>query len=316
MMSMRTIFFLAVTLSLFACERSRDQFEVVKAVPLYPRGNILHFYNGMDRTADTVFQVEAGKAVVLRSDRGVLLEIPAQAFVSPGGEWINGPVRIHWKEVRSIYEQIARQISHRVGSAWLDSRVLFDIRAEQQGQDLILAKPLTIRWPDVQAESGLQLFQGMTPTPYSFDWMTAPEGSVHSGQWTDPTQGEATSGYVMVVATVGCLSAGRAVSVPDSEGFEVEARFFPAYNQTNTAVYFIDMEGRRGIALQDLGEGRFKLPVRVKGQTGRLFSVTEALKYNYYSEWVDLPVLTAPLTWEPRPGAQTPWAIHDMLRQL
>jgi hypothetical protein len=300
-------------LLLSACEREKESFQVVDTVPVFPRGDINRFYQGMDRRPDTVFLIDNGIAATLRTAGGVILEIPAGSFAFPGGEAVTGAVRIQWKEVRSIYDQVARRISLRHEEQLLQSELLFEWLVDREGVALILTQPVTIKWPATQSAGNLGLWYGRHREAQDYLWEEAPPGSVSLSSWVDPVLGAGANGYLLALDRTGACSAARPEWIPAPNGGTLETRLFPAYNSGNTSVWFLDPVSRRAIALRDSGNGHFYLPLIARGAPGRLFCVTEAVRHRYFSAWLDLQVNADTLVWEARPTEKDLGLLHSMI---
>jgi hypothetical protein len=295
-----------------ACEKERDEFTAVDTVPVYPRGDINRFYQGMNRQPDTTFLMDGNVPQVLRSASGVILEIPPGAFAFPGGEPVSGTIRLQWKEIKTIYQQIARRISMRHDDQLLQAALLFDLQADKEGAPLILLQPITVKWPAAQPTGSLTLWYGRNSDTQGYQWEDAPPGSVSLSSWVDPVLGAGTNGYLLALDRTGTGSAALLETIaPD--GGTLETRLFAAYNQGNTAVWFLDPLSRRAIALRDTGNGRFLLPAIARGAPGRLFCVTEAVRHRYFSTWLDLQVPGDTLIWEARPTEKDLAMLHGMI---
>lgn len=307
---------LLLLLLLGGCTKEKETFTVVDAVPVYPRGDINRFYQAMDRNPDTVFVISAEAPATLRTTNGVLLEVPANAFSFQGGESVNGVIRLQWKEIRTLYDQIARRMSHGHRDALLLSAFSFELLADKEGVPLELLLPITVKWPDNQPKGMLDLWYGRHVAGEDFQWTESLPGSVSISSWVDPVLGSGTNGYFFTIERGGMISVAALQDMSQEQTSSVDCVFFPAYHSGNTAVWFIEPAFQRAIALQDAGEGRFVLPAIAKGTSGKLFSVTEAVRHRYFSATLDVALTADTLRWDPRPAEQPLILLHQWIRSL
>lgn len=301
---------------LSACEKEKDSFVVVDTVPVYPRGDIQRFFLDMDHSPDTVFLIEANAPATLRTSGGVLLELPPNAFAYTGGTIVDGAIRLHWKQIRTIYDQIARRISQDHEGDLLQSAFSFELLADKEGVPLELTVPITVKWPDNQPKGFLELWQGRFEDNLGFQWTVSAPGAISISSWVDPVLGSGTSGYFFTIDRTGIVNVAALQDLAQEQTAAMSCVFFPAYNESNTAAWFIEPWQGRVIALRDLGQGRFGLPAIPGGSTGKLFCVTEAVRHRFFSASRDVAATGDTLRWEPRPAEQPLHALHQWIRAL
>lgn len=298
---------------LASCKPEVDEFVPGAVVPI-PRGNILDFYKLMPGETDTVFTLPGPGHVLVRSRTGVLIDFPDSAWTTSNGQVVTVPVTVRWKEIRSLVDQVSRQLSMRTYDQHLNSRIRFRVSGEKEGETLFLSKPILIQWPDAGGGQPA-VWKGSRPTPWDFRWVEAPGTSISLTSWTDPLNGAGVTGYLMAIPAEGFWCAGTGSTGVDADP-DIRVQMPSGFSENNTAVYWLDSQAGAAYALDYLGDGAFVLENIQAGSSGRLFSITEAVQNNFYSAWVDRSPGAGGIDWAPLPEKRSLNLVREMLSTL
>lgn len=298
---------------LASCQSEVDEFKPDYVVPI-PRGNILNYYSLQPGEIDSVFQLvgTTGQVNQVRSETGVLIEIPDQAWTTAGGTVIDDGYVLHWKEVRTLADQVNRHLSMRSYTDQVRSNKIFQLTAYKEGEALILTKDILVRWPEVSS-GALMMYQGSRPTPWAFRWQEAPQGQLSLTNWIDPVNGAGVNGYLMAIPSAGTWCAGEKMELNPVDP-DIQVQLPDGFAESNTAVYWL--ESGHSYALDYQGGGVFRIEDIPVGKTGRLFCVTEAVQNNYYAAWADQSITAGGYTWTPVPEKRSLGLVRLMLESL
>jgi hypothetical protein len=308
---------LAILLTAFGCEKESDTFAPVDAVPIYPRGNINTFYDGIQTGPDSLISFNPAESQVIRCAYDVHLTIPEYAFVNSAGQNVEGIVTLSWTKLNRILKQVQHQISMDYDAGFIKPELAFVIEATSNDEPISTAKPVNLYWETSFNPSDLTPFQanvnGMEQGPW---WVLADPLNLTYENWLDPWNGAERSGYKIMLVSLGygCLGLPEVFTPESAKNLVVQ--MFPAYTKANTVVYFMQSAKSRALKLQDTGEGRFFIENLPFGSLGRIFCVTHAAKNNYYSEWIDIEILSQDVNWFPKPAKTPVPAIYNMLLSL
>ncbi len=296
-----------------SCQSEVDEFNPDYVVPI-ARGNILNYYDLQPGEIDSVFNLigSTGQVNQVRSTTGVLIEIPDQAWMTEGGTIIEDGYSLRWKEVRSIVDQVNRHLSMEAYEDQVRSNIVFQFSAEKEGEELVLAKDILIRWPAANSVA-LTMYQGIRPTPWAFRWQDALQSQLSLTNWIDPVNGAGVNGYLMAIPSAGTWCAGEKVELNTADP-EIQVQMPDGFAESNTAVYWL--ESGQCYALDYQGGGVFRIEDVPTGKTGRLFCVTEAVQNNFYSAWLDLSTTAGGYTWKPVPEKRSLSLVRLMLESL
>ncbi|MCF8239343.1 MAG: hypothetical protein K9I85_14365 [Saprospiraceae bacterium] len=298
-----------------SCQSEVDEFTPDYTVPI-PRGNILNFYEQLPQQSDTIFSLTGmtGAAVQLRSQTGVLIEIPDQAWMTADGKVVEDEYSLAWKEIRVIADQVERQISMQHYQGMVRSDKAFQLRAEKEGEALVLTKDILIRWPSASGGNPT-MWKGIRPTPWVFRWQDAPQSQISLTNWIDPVNGAGVNGFLLSIAASGTWCAGESVVLYPADP-EIQVKMPKGFAESNTAVYWLDVPTGTAVALEYMGGGVYQIEDIPTGKTGRLFCVTEAVQNNFYSAWIDLSITAGGYTWNPIPEKRSLGLVRQMLESL
>ncbi len=302
-------------LLMVSCQAEVDDFNPDYTVPI-PRGNILNFYQQLPLQSDTIFALtgQTGNPVQVRSESGVLIEIPDEAWTTADGKVVEGGYSLAWKEIRGIADQVDFHISMQYYQGQVRSDKAFQLRAEKEGEELVLTKDILIRWPSASG-GNLSMWKGIRPTPWVFRWQDAPQSQLSLTNWIDPVNGAGVNGYLVSVPQAGTWCAGEAVDLYPADP-EIQAQMPEGFAESNTAVYWLDTATGSALALEYIGGGVYQIEDIPTGKTGRLFCVTEAVQNNFYSAWIDLSITAGGYTWNPIPQKRSLGLVRAMLESL
>lgn len=300
-------------LLLASCQSEVDELNPDYVIPI-PRGNILNYYDLQPGETDSVFNLTGttGQGSQIRSSTGVLIDIPDQAWMTSGGTVIEDGYTFHWKEVRSIVDQVNRHLSMQAFEDQVLSNKIFQFTAVKEGEVLVLTKDILIRWPAANS-GGLAMYIGNRPTPWAFRWQEEPQGQLSLTNWIDPVNGAGVNGYLMAIPAAGTWCAGEKVDLYAADP-EIQVQMPAGFAESNTAVYWL--ESGQCYALDYLGGGVFRIDDVPTGKTGRLFCITEAVQNNFYSAWIDISTTAGGYTWKPVPEKRSLSLVRLMLESL
>jgi len=118
-----------------------------------------------------VFQIDASRDTMLTGDAGTRIRVPAQAFVTAGGQAVTGRVTLQLKEAYSPADIALAGLFTKKGKQLLESGGMYYLNAIHDKQNLSVApgKQLVLSIPTPVVAENMELYEGL-PTVSGLDW--------------------------------------------------------------------------------------------------------------------------------------------------
>jgi hypothetical protein len=142
----KTVLVLSVAFGLQVCNTTQEnkQQNENKEAKTAQKGNFKDF--DIDFKAH---EFDVKEAYTLKHPTGSKLQIPANAFIDKNGKPIEGKIKVNYREFHHVTDIIASGITMEYDSAGkkhpFETAGMFDIRAEQNGETIFLAKDKQIK---------------------------------------------------------------------------------------------------------------------------------------------------------------------------
>lgn len=117
------------------------------------------------------FSIDASRDTLLTGAAGTRIGIPAQAFVSPGGQLVTGRITLQLKEAYSAADIALAGLFTKKGKELLESGGMYYLNAIHDHQNLSVApgKQLSLSIPTPVVAENMELYEGL-PTVSGLDW--------------------------------------------------------------------------------------------------------------------------------------------------
>lgn len=140
----------------------------------YFHGFVIHFGDALDysdlksffsshQDTFTTWQVSNKKATTKKTESGSTIHIPANAVVTKSGKVVQGDYELQYREFRDqadiVFSGIPMTYTNNDGDWNFSSVGMYEIRANQNGEELSLQKPIVIDFNTTGVKDGVGFYQ-------------------------------------------------------------------------------------------------------------------------------------------------------------
>lgn len=118
------------------------------------------------------YMVTTGHDTVIETRKGIVLSIPAHAFIDKDGSPVTGQIQLTLKEALDPTDILKAGLSTRSGTQMLSTGGMFFLDARQQDRILHIdtTRPIIAQIPAAGDQAGMQLYKGRRKTDGAIDW--------------------------------------------------------------------------------------------------------------------------------------------------
>lgn len=157
-------------------------FYVAKKYQAKSKNNILHELNETGTNTWTeadkvleaqVFSINTDRDTIIETEHGIVIAIPANAFVTKQGTLAKNPVELEIKEAMTAADIMKAQLSTTSNGKLLETGGMFYINARNGEENLVIdkTKAVNVNVPNNSNKSDMQLFRGERLDDGSINWI-------------------------------------------------------------------------------------------------------------------------------------------------
>lgn len=168
--SIKTMVLGAVALSIFAVSCKKDTLESTTDKP--DATAIAELFDKLDPEMQS-FTIDPSQPNTITGKDGMIIQIPANAFVDENGNPVTGSVTVSLKEILSVKDQLLSGVAAASNDSILKSGGEFFFEVTSNGEKLNLAinQSITFDIPADKVDTTMQVFIGNNGVDTAFDWV-------------------------------------------------------------------------------------------------------------------------------------------------
>ena len=203
-------------------------------------GAIANFYERASIPASS-FTIDPSQNNQISTPQLVLINIPEQAFISPDGSTVFGPVEIEIVESSTNQGSIKLQKPSVVNDQLQQAFTILYIMAIQNGQSLAIAngKSLAIHVPGIVPTINMEVYQTNNTDDRYFEWNKVLSNTeITTAEYQIPNITQNISGARFETDEMGWL--GILTPISSTSGYtELQVILPQGYDPSNTSVFFV-----------------------------------------------------------------------------